>query len=174
MFAPKLTVIVVVSCLAFDNVRPEDICSQMCSCDEDTANCRARNISDLASDSTVPSHIKTLDFSLNSISFISKNFRNLWSFNSSVKEAIFRNNMIAGIADNLFQGADLELLDISFNQLEFIQSDGFQFLTNLQTLDLSSNRLSQIDSFWFEPLKNLIRLDLSNNDIGKCIVLSLQ
>uniref|UniRef100_A0A034VMA8 Leucine-rich repeat and immunoglobulin-like domain-containing nogo receptor-interacting protein 4 n=1 Tax=Bactrocera dorsalis TaxID=27457 RepID=A0A034VMA8_BACDO len=56
-------------------------------------------------------------------------------------------------------------INLSYNQLKFIDKSIFESLINLQRLQLTDNKLRQIEPAAFSGTSNLIDLDLSNNSI---------
>jgi Leucine-rich repeat (LRR) protein len=62
--------------------------------------------------------------------------------------------------------ADVEQLDLSKNQIIYIEPDVFLNMTSLKKLDLTSNLLKQIDEATFGELASLERLKLSSNLIA--------
>ena len=59
---------------------------------------------------------------------------------------------------------ELQQLDLSFNQLEFVpETSGVAALRNLQVLNISSNHISEIAELAFSALRRLFVLDISGN-----------
>jgi insulin-like growth factor-binding protein complex acid labile subunit len=75
---------------------------------------------------------------------------------------------------SFFKGKSLlETLDLSFNEIKYLDSNRtFQYLNSLKYLDLSNNRLNSLDAFIFGFLYNLSDLHLASNNIsflnGRC------
>ncbi|ESO85110.1 hypothetical protein LOTGIDRAFT_168136 [Lottia gigantea] len=61
---------------------------------------------------------------------------------------------------------ELEYLDISDNDIRFIENGAFTGLNNLVFLDLSWNLIEVLSDLVFEDLDNLVHLDLGNNMIA--------
>ena len=61
-----------------------------------------------------------------------------------------------------FESTDKHL---NSNQIEQIETNGFQGLDNLEELNLSENKLTKIDSNSFQHFNNLKKLDLKENQI---------
>lgn len=59
---------------------------------------------------------------------------------------------------------NLEILDLSRNNIHSVSQSVFRFLRRLRYLDLSHNHLVRFDDFVFDHLTNLEVLDLSHND----------
>jgi len=57
----------------------------------------------------------------------------------------------------------LRLINFSFNQIEYIQSNSFQGLVNLEEINLKRNRLKSIDKWLFRGLFKLKRVYLNGN-----------
>lgn len=78
---------------------------------------------------------------------------------------IFQNG-IATLAQDDFSGLEeLELLDLSQNELEAVPDGVFEMLSKLKNLDLSSNHITHISKDSFSGLVQLERLYLHANDI---------
>jgi insulin-like growth factor-binding protein complex acid labile subunit len=75
---------------------------------------------------------------------------------------------------SFFKGKSLlETLDLSFNEIKYLDSNRtFQYLNSLKYLNLSNNRLNSLDAFIFGFLYNLSDLHLASNNIsflnGRC------
>ena len=61
---------------------------------------------------------------------------------------------------------NLESLDLSYNEIEFLDPGAFFGLLNLRDLDLSHNRLGDLPEHVFSDLKSLRRLDVSHNQLA--------
>ena len=78
---------------------------------------------------------------------------------------------LVNLDENLFTAnptliAQIEWLDLSHNQLVYVNSEMFKKFVNLIYLDLSFNDISSIDSNAFDYLSNLnVSLDLSYNQL---------
>ncbi|KAI4905099.1 hypothetical protein NFI96_009774 [Prochilodus magdalenae] len=59
-----------------------------------------------------------------------------------------------------------EHLNLSLNQLTFVQHQAFRFTRRLRTLLLNDNKISAIADGAFSPLEALVKLDLSRNRIS--------
>ncbi|XP_063993527.1 adhesion G protein-coupled receptor A3 [Diachasmimorpha longicaudata] len=75
---------------------------------------------------------------------------------------------IQSIKDININAVSVELyqLDLSKNNIYFIEKGTFQNLTNLKRLDLSTNKLTALEEGCFSGLDGLERLDLSKNQIA--------
>jgi Leucine-rich repeat (LRR) protein len=75
---------------------------------------------------------------------------------------------------SFFKGKSLlETLDLSFNEIKYLDSNRtFQYLNSLKYLNLSNNRLNSLDAFIFGFLYNLSDLHLASNNLtflnGRC------
>jgi hypothetical protein len=70
------------------------------------------------------------------------------------------------IKDSLFGDlVNLEILNLSYNQIGSIEENTFKNLINLKELDLSYNQIGSIEENTFKNLINLKELDLNNNSI---------
>jgi Leucine-rich repeat (LRR) protein len=61
--------------------------------------------------------------------------------------------------DGLF---NLKILDLSYNQIGFLEEDFFQHMPQIESLNLKSNKIKEFLNY----LKNIIYLDLSANSIS--------
>ena len=59
----------------------------------------------------------------------------------------------------------LQRLDLSYNQINFLETGCFDQLINLRFLDLGNNKIFYLPKFIFSMLKNLEGLDLSDNQL---------
>jgi len=72
-----------------------------------------------------------------------------------------------GIPYRAFQKlSNLQILEMSDNQIRDIKPEGFKGLENLDQLVLNYNNLSRLDANWFKGLDNLHDLKLCNNKIA--------
>jgi Leucine-rich repeat (LRR) protein len=90
---------------------------------------------------------------------------NIYSLNRNAKVIGIRNNRIKSILNTTFnhKAESLEVLDLSYNQLELIENGSFYFLNKLKHLDLAVNNLSYLEDEIFLPLYGLKYLNLSLN-----------
>lgn len=89
------------------------------------------------------------------------------TFPSQVNTVIFNNNNLRGIKSGTFFGGDqLNELDISFNELDYLDVAPFENLTSLRVLDLSHNSIAFLHDDLFKGLTNLEKLYLGNNRIS--------
>lgn len=104
--------------------------------------------------------LKYLYLSKNNIS----NFDMLFGKLNNLQVLDLSSNNITSLAKNAFKNiGSLEKLDISFNKMTNIASGTFIYLNNLQSLDISHNFLTTIDIGSFSGLDNLMFLYLSHN-----------
>ncbi|XP_078700297.1 uncharacterized protein LOC144927071 isoform X1 [Branchiostoma floridae x Branchiostoma belcheri] len=131
------------------------------------------------------SKISTLVLDNNNLSSLAGVFQGLG--NTFTNSFSLKNNQIAALDDNTFEGLDkLLVLDLSDNQLRTITGQVFASLSSLMflnlnnnklvkinfklpngitQLDLSDNQLAALDENTFEGLHDLLNLDLSDNQI---------
>jgi hypothetical protein len=115
------------------------------------------------------SNVKELDLSANQIKHIptlltNHFFHNLKTLNlsSNLIGNISSFNDLSGMASRF----DLEVLDLSFNQIDFIDEENFRYLKSLRHLNLANNQIKFIHLFAFSSdLHNLIELNLNHNKI---------
>jgi Leucine-rich repeat (LRR) protein len=61
----------------------------------------------------------------------------------------------------------LETLDLSFNEIKYLDSNlTFQYLNSLKYLNLSNNNLKTLDAFIFGYLNQLTHLNLASNNLS--------
>ncbi|XP_061197975.1 slit homolog 3 protein-like [Saccostrea echinata] len=75
------------------------------------------------------------------------------------------NGLIPSVSLKLLDDVNLSTLDMSFNEINNIPSEGLKTLTKLNNLDLSNCGIRYIHENAFSNLKNLNNLKLSNNYI---------
>lgn len=166
------TIIVLSFFLTYFNVHCASICDSECMCrlsqnhgqdfQGEIVDC-SYNPSILSTEYSLPSLVHTLDLSLNNLTRISAS--NL--FNSkTIIELILSNNDIVEIDPNAFTMPGLKILDLRYNQLEFIHEDVFKNLRNLERLNLANNRFTTFAKLTFHNLPNLREIILDNNNIG--------
>ncbi|XP_062603890.1 uncharacterized protein LOC134265687 [Saccostrea cucullata] len=73
------------------------------------------------------------------------------------------NGLIPSLSLKVLDAVNLSTLDMSFNEINNIPSEGFKTLTKLNILDLSNCGIRYIHENAFIGLKNLNNLQLSNN-----------
>ncbi|XP_026161787.1 amphoterin-induced protein 1-like [Mastacembelus armatus] len=115
-------------------------CRKTCVCASNIISCSKMNLTNVPS--ALPQYASVLDLSFN---FITK-LRAEWT------------------PDKLSR---LHSLMLSHNNLTFLSSEAFVYVTELRYLDLSSNSLRLLDEFIFEPLEHLEVLLLYNNRISQ-------
>lgn len=77
------------------------------------------------------------------------------------------NSGIKKVPDNHLSGLEIDLLDMSNNEIKSLSRDVFRDIVKLEQLDLTSNNLESIDVETFKPLENsLVQLKLGRNKIG--------
>jgi Leucine-rich repeat (LRR) protein len=151
-------------------MKAEEIqCPRVCYCSNKTvATCKDLEIDgiDTAREGWFETDIEQLDFSGNKLSSINPDTFGLWnvlnlhSFNLS-------GNNILNITKFTFSGfSNLENLDLSSNNISWIDCEAFEFTPHMAVVRLRSNRLTEICPHTFSPLEYLWYLDLSNNMIS--------
>ena len=77
-----------------------------------------------------------------------------------------QSNQIIGLSRDMLVGFHwLTHLDLSRNDIRYIERRAFQPLKNLLHLDLSYNRIRELTSLTFHGLSNLKYLSLKSNDL---------
>ncbi|KAI8421442.1 hypothetical protein MSG28_009503 [Choristoneura fumiferana] len=112
---------------------------------------------------SLPSLVYSLDLSSNNMTSVTTSY--LYK-SSTMKELIFKNNMIAEIEANALLLPELTRLDLSDNALEFIDKEVFKGLKKLQYLNLAENKFTTFEKLAFHHLSNLNEIILDNNNIG--------
>jgi Leucine-rich repeat (LRR) protein len=113
--------------------------------------------------------LTTLNMAENQLEVINKSiFRGL----TDLKHLSLYRNKIRRLEENCFRfgGSDSEnialtKLDLSANQIQRLDTNIFNSLSNLEELLLNSNQISSIEVLCFQDLKQLKQLDLSCNEI---------
>ncbi|XP_066246801.1 protein toll-like [Euwallacea similis] len=102
------------------------------------------------------SHVETLDLSSNGIEALEDTaLRNL----SNLKQLILRNNKIS----KLHLIPNVTHLDLSLNQIRFLNKSLFFTAPNMEFLNLSNNYLQAFEEGTFQTISKLQNLDLSLN-----------
>lgn len=83
---------------------------------------------------------------------------------------ILSDNKIVGATGSPFAGANLQLLNISYNGLTEVTMDLFARCRQLAILDFSTNQIVSIENGVFGSLASLTELDLSNNFLAEISV----
>ncbi|KAK5872408.1 hypothetical protein PBY51_013115 [Eleginops maclovinus] len=115
-------------------------CDETCVCASNIVSCSKMNLTNVPT--PLPNYTAVLDLSFNNITRL----RAGWNPESLNK---------------------LHSLILSHNNLTFLSSEAFVFVTKLRYLDLSFNGLRQLDEFIFEPLEHLEVLLLYSNCISQ-------
>ena len=75
-------------------------------------------------------------------------------------------NKIELLSKQDFEGfSNLKLLDLSHNQISFLEEDFFRLMPQVESLILSKNKIKELGTA-LNQLKNIIFLDLASNSIG--------
>lgn len=83
----------------------------------------------------------------------------------NLKEIELNNNDLIELPDLFHDSISLEIIDLSFNNLESLPEYLFANLVNLTKLIISNNKLTSLPDGIFSKLKKLIILDLSHNNL---------
>eukprot|EP00058_Branchiostoma_floridae_P002178 XP_002587666.1 hypothetical protein BRAFLDRAFT_92705 [Branchiostoma floridae] len=110
--------------------------------------------------------LKSNQEDFNTLSYIKNDYFAELRYPSVLDILSLSHNKIEDIESRSFVGLDgLEFLNLKHNLLRHVCADWFHGLTNLEELTLSSNRLDNIEKHAFVSLIKLSYLDLSNNNI---------
>lgn len=144
-------------------------CPSVCQCPNETvAMCRDRKLSSINTkrEGRFGSGVKVLDFSGNKLSSLPENMFSVW--NTLLLQSLnLSSNHITDIEKLSFSGlTELEVLDLSRNNIFSIDAEAFHSTQNLSIVRLANNRLTEINETVFSPLILLKYLDLSNNKIS--------
>ncbi|RXG58548.1 Leucine-rich repeat and immunoglobulin-like domain-containing nogo receptor-interacting protein 2, partial [Armadillidium vulgare] len=162
-----------------------DVCeTQLCDCEEDRADCKNKNLTEINDVLEFPNYITKIDLSSNNIPSLntldidiksdiledldissntmkiidSSAFENI---NTSVLALNLRNNLINNIdEDTFYLMPTLVRLDLSYNQISVLPDGLFDEVGHLQHLDLSFNPIKELEETLFMHLKNLKRSTL--------------
>lgn len=112
------------------------------------------------------SSLISLDLNNNLLDNYRPLFDALQPIQSNVKELKLNGNNLSSMLD--FPALiNLELLDLSNNNISYIPKTTFHTLSKLNYLHLSSNRLFSINDLVFARMENLLILQLNNNYLSK-------
>ena len=141
-----------------------DFCAT-CICEADgVVTCKEKQIDSLDDIFPLPSETKSFDVSRNGLEDLSSTY----DLPSSLEQLYFGRNRIQTIQRDFFFGLEfLVTLDLSYNDLEFLDVQVFRGLNSLENLDLSHNRIRALTSDWFINTPNLFRLDVGFNPLGE-------
>ena len=87
------------------------------------------------------------------------------TLNPALKELILYDNHIRGIKSSLSVYRNLQLLDISRNQLSSLGEDNFLENSRIETIVLKTNALTSIENNTFNGLSSLKRMYLNDNKL---------
>ncbi|CAG2163352.1 unnamed protein product [Oppiella nova] len=87
------------------------------------------------------------------------------TLNPALKQLILLDNHIRGIKSSLSVYRNLELLDISRNQLTTLGEDNFLESSRIETMVLNENKLTSVQNNTFNGLVSLKKLYLSQNNL---------
>ena len=137
----------------------------------DTLDLSHNNISNLNS-VDLPQGLRHLNLNQNKIislgirHFDLKNLIELHLSHNLLNGSLSRNtffNVVLDSADD--KNSNLEILDLSFNNFEKIESQALVKFSKLKTLKLKHNKIEVIHPLGFQGLNGLQKLELSNNEI---------
>jgi len=141
-------------------------CPRVCYCSNRTvATCKDLKIDgiNMAKEGKFETEIEQLDFSGNKLSSINPNTFSIWNVFNLHAFNLSGNNIL-NITRITFSGFSyLENLDLSNNNISWIDCEAFEFTPRMTVLHLRSNRLTEICPHIFSSLENLRHLDLSHN-----------
>lgn len=157
------------------NTVNSDICASVCVCRDTSSDerdflaqnvdCSYTNANVLQTNHTLPTNIYSLDLSSNNITQLEPSTLT----SATLVELYLNKNAIKQIHAKVLRFPDLRTLDLSYNQLEYIDKDAFSDVTKLEYLNLANNKLATQQSLRFHRLSNLNELILDNNDLGSSL-----
>ena len=138
-------------------------CPEKCRCEPGFIDCTNAGLSTIPWDLPDPVGLHTLRLQGNKIHAL---VAEIVSYSNLQVLDLSYNNMNR-IEDNVFRSlVNLKTLRLTGNELDTITSQTFKGLTSLQVLDLSENDISNIQESPFTDLQKLQELDLSRNSIS--------
>ena len=85
-------------------------------------------------------------------------------FTPNLRILYLKRNNFKKISKETFEGfLHLNHLDLSNNEITYIDSYSFSYLIKLKSLYLRSNKLQTVNNVWFQNLGNLELIDLKSN-----------
>lgn len=151
-------------------------------CESERCVCRHNNASDrdiigeiidcsydpnvLEREFVLPNTVYTLDLSRNNLSSLPPS--NLLKSNSLV-ELYLNNNRITEISTDVLRLPNLKTLDISDNELKYVDKDTFKHINKLEYLNLANNWFTSFEKISFHHLGDLKQIVLNNNDLGSSL-----
>ncbi|KAJ0183088.1 hypothetical protein K1T71_001064 [Dendrolimus kikuchii] len=149
------------------------ICDSECACRIDNKlnvdyqgefiDCSYRDAGILKTNNTLPNTAYSLDLSSANISIIDTS---LLFQSTTLYELLLNNNKLRRIDGNHFKLPNVKRLDLSYNQLEFIDKESFRDLKTLEYFNIANNRFTTFDKLAFHHLSNLNEVILNNNNLG--------
>ncbi|KAH9636233.1 hypothetical protein HF086_009429 [Spodoptera exigua] len=128
--------------------------------------CAHKQVNVLQNNYTLPDLVHSLDLSFINISIIHSS---PLLTSDTLLELILNDNVITQIDVDSFQLPELRKLDLSNNQLEFIDKDTFKSVKKLEYLNLANNRFTTFTKLMFHRLSNLNEIILDNNNLGPAL-----
>lgn len=157
-------------------VRSANICAE-CVCRDsakdnqdflgDNVDCSYYSGAILKTDYVLPSVVYSLDLSSNNITQLEQS--GLLK-STTLVELSLNNNAIKEIKTKALHFPQLKWLDLSNNQIEYIDKDAFRDVNKLEYLNLANNRLTTHEKLGFHRLSNLNELILNHNDLGPSLM----
>ncbi|XP_050306203.1 leucine-rich repeat-containing protein egg-6-like [Anthonomus grandis grandis] len=92
-----------------------------------------------------------------------KAFKNL----PMLRNLVLKDNELEEILSDVFNGLPISSLDISGNNIVYIESNALDNLPLLLNIILDNNKLAEWDSRWFKNVPDLLRISVQNNSITK-------
>lgn len=123
----------------------------------------AYNPNVLKRDFDLPNTVYVLDLSRNNLSSLTPS--NLLN-STSLSELYLNHNRLTKVASNLLHLPNLKRLDLSDNELKYVDRNAFQYIKNLEYLNLANNWFTTFEMISFHHLGNLIEIVLDNNELG--------
>ncbi|XP_059053030.1 leucine-rich repeat-containing protein 38-like [Achroia grisella] len=121
----------------------------------------------LESNYTLPNTVRSLDLSSSNLVTILDS-RLLRS--ETLLELYLNRNSITDIVGTPFDLPELKILDLSFNNLTYIDADVFKNIKKLEYLNVANNKLATVSSLAFHQLNNLKEVILDFNILGPSIM----
>ncbi|XP_035517374.1 amphoterin-induced protein 1-like [Morone saxatilis] len=139
-------------------------CHKTCLCASNIISCPNKNLTNIPI--PLPQYTAVLDLSFNLITKL----RAEWTSNklSKLHTLLLSNNNLNFLSSEAFvYVTKLRYLDLSSNHLRMLDENIFEPLEHLEVLLLYNNRISQIDRTAFSSLLSLQKLYLSHNQISR-------
>lgn len=148
-------------------------------CESDFCVCRHNNTKDIDSigdiitcayntrvlkqDFDLPNTVYALYLSRNNLSSITSS--NLLK-STSLTELYLNQNRITEVTSDVLHLPNLKRLDLSNNELKYVDKDAFRYIKNLEYLNLANNWFTSFEMISFHHLGNLVEIVLDDNQLG--------